>query len=100
MTPTKADIAQGIADDWGFMKGEALDLVEKLLEIIKSKLIAGEDVMISSFGKWTVKSKRARRGRNPQTGELIVLDARRVVTWSYSPVLKAAVNGGRKGLKK
>ena len=60
--------------------------------VMKSRLIAGEDVMISGFGKWTVYSKHARRGRNPQTGEQIVPDARRVVTWSYSPVLKAAVN--------
>ena len=56
--------------------------------------------MISGFGKWTVNSKHARRGRNPQTGEQIVPDARRVVTWSYSPVLKAAVNEVGKGLKK
>jgi integration host factor subunit alpha len=52
--------------------------------------------MISGFGKWTVKSKHARRGRNPKTGEQMILDARRVVTWSYSPVLKEAVNGKTK----
>jgi integration host factor subunit alpha len=92
MTLTKADIAKKIADDCGFMKGEATDIVEKLLEIIKEKLIAGEDVMISGFGKWTVKGKHARRGRNPQTGQELILDARRVVTWKYSPVLKKAVN--------
>ncbi|MCX5862703.1 MAG: integration host factor subunit alpha [Desulfomonile sp.] len=93
MTLTKADIAKKIADDCGFMKGEATEIVEKLLEIIKGKLIAGEDVMISGFGKWTVKAKHSRRGRNPQTGEELILDARRVVTWKYSPVLKKAVNG-------
>ncbi len=92
MTLTKADIAKKIADDCGFMKGEATDIVEKLLEIIKERLIAGEDVMISGFGKWTVKGKHARRGRNPQTGQELILDARRVVTWKYSPVLKKAVN--------
>jgi integration host factor subunit alpha len=96
MTLTKADIAQKIADDCGFMKGEASEIVEKLLDIMKKSLIAGEDVMVSGFGKWNVKSKHARRGRNPKTGEHIILDARRVVTWSYSPVLKAAVNGDRK----
>jgi integration host factor subunit alpha len=48
--------------------------------------------MISGFGKWHVKSKHARRGRNPQTGEAMILDARKVVTWTYSPVLKKAVN--------
>lgn len=93
MALTKADIAQKIADDCGFMKGEAAELLEKLLEIMKIRLIAGEDVMISGFGKWSVKDKRARRGRNPQTGESIVLDARRIVTWRYSPLLKNAVNG-------
>jgi integration host factor subunit alpha len=92
MTLTKAGLAQKIADDCGFMKGEAGEIVEKMLHIIKSRLIAGEDVMISGFGKWGVKSKRARRGRNPQTGTKLMLDARKVVTWKYSPVLKKAVN--------
>jgi integration host factor subunit alpha len=92
MTLTKADIAKKIADDCGFMKGEATEVFEKLLEIIKARLIAGEDVMISGFGKWAVRSKHARQGRNPKTGEQIVLDARRVVTWKYSPVLKNACN--------
>ncbi len=93
MALTKADIAKKIADDCRFMKGEATEVFEKMLEIIKASLIAGEDVMISGFGKWCVGSKHARRGRNPQTGEKMMLDARRVVTWKYSPVLKAAMNG-------
>jgi integration host factor subunit alpha len=95
MALTKADIAQKIADDCGFMKGEAAEIVEKLLDIIKTRLISGEDVLISGFGKWSVKSKERRRGRNPQTGEELVIDARKVITWHYSPVLKEAVNGGR-----
>ena len=74
------------------MKGEAMEVVEKLLEIVKKRLAAGEDVMISGFGKWNVKSKHARTGRNPKTGKPMVLDARRVITWKYSPVLKAALN--------
>ena len=93
MTLTKADIAQKVANDCGFIRGEAAEVVEKVLEIIKDRLIDGEDVLISGFGKWTVKSKYARRGRNPQTGEELILDARRVVTWKYSPVLRKAVNG-------
>ena len=97
MTLTKADLAQKIADDCGFMKGEASEIVEKLLDLIKSRLIVGEDVMISGFGKWSVKSKHARRGRNPQTGEQMTLDARRVIIWKYSPVLKRAVNGSLPG---
>jgi integration host factor subunit alpha len=96
MTLAKADIAQKIADDCGFMKGKAAEVFEKLLDIIKKRLTAGEDVMISGFGKWSVKSKHARRGRNPQTGEELTLNARRVVTWKKSPVLKAAVDGSGK----
>ena len=92
MTITKADLAKKVADDCGFMKGEAQEILEKLLGIIKDQMIRGEEVMISGFGKWTVKSKRARTGRNPQTGEKMILDAGRVVTWSYSPVLKKAAN--------
>ena len=61
--------------------------------MMKAKLTAREDVMISSFGKWGTKSRHARRARNPQTGRQTILDARRVVTWSYSLVLKKAVNG-------
>jgi integration host factor subunit alpha len=96
MTFTKAHIAKKVADDCGFMTGEAEAIFEKLLEIVKAKLVAGEDVMISGFGKWAVKSKHARKGRNPKTGEEMVLDARRVITWKKSPVLKAAVNGSGK----
>ncbi len=96
MTITKAHIAKKIADDCGFMKGEAMEVVEKLLEIMKKRLAAGEDVMISAFGKFSVKSKHARKGRNPQTGVPMVLDARRVVTWKYSPVLKKEVNASVK----
>jgi integration host factor subunit alpha len=93
MTFTKALIAKKIADDCGFMKGEAVEIFEKMLNIMKAKLVAGEDLMMSGFGKWAVKSKHARRGRNPKTGEPMALAARRVVTWTYSPVLKSAMNG-------
>lgn len=92
MTLTKDAIAKKIADDCGFMRGEATEIVEKILEIMKTRLITGEEVMISGFGKWTVKSKHARKGRNPQTGKEMILDARKVVSWSYSPVLKKVVN--------
>ena len=93
MTLTKADIALKVAERCGFMRNEASEIIEKLLEIMKSRLISGEDVMISGFGKWSVKSKSARRGRNPQTGEPILLGARKVVTWRYSPLLKESCNG-------
>jgi len=100
MTLTKANISQKIADDCGFMKGEAAEVLEKLLALMNKRLIVGEDVMISGFGKWHVRSKRPRRGRNPQSGQEMVLDARRVVTWKYSPVLKKVVNETDRGLKK
>ncbi|MGO9117199.1 MAG: integration host factor subunit alpha [Desulfomonilaceae bacterium] len=99
MTLTKAHIAQKIADDCGFMKGETTELVEKLLDIMKKKLIAGEEIMISGFGKWRIRSKHARRGRNLQTGQEIMIGPRRVVTWIYSPVLKKAVNGPSQEVK-
>ena len=92
MTLTKADIVQKIADGCGFSKGESTEIVEKILDIIKTSFIQGEDVMISGFGKWSVKEKKSRRGRNPQTGATLILDARNVITWKYSPVLKKSVN--------
>ncbi len=60
MTLTKVNIAQKVADDCGFLKGEAQEIVETLLGIVKDKLIQGDEVMISGFGKWTVKSKQAQ----------------------------------------
>ncbi len=95
MTVTKAHIAKKIADDCGFMKGEAIEILEKLLGIMKARLVAGEDVIISGFGKWSAKTKHARTGRNFKTGKSMVLDARRVVTWKYSPRLKSAMNGAK-----
>ena len=100
MTLKKIHIAQRIADDCGFLKGEASEVLDKFLDIMKKKLIAGEAIIVPGFGKWRVRSKRPRRGRNPQTREYIVIDARRVVTWKYSPVLKKAVNGIGADLKK
>jgi integration host factor subunit alpha len=93
MTFTKSLLAKKIADDCGFMKGEAEEIFEKMLEIMKAKLVAGEDLMMSGFGKWSVKSKHARKGRNPKTGEPMALDARRVVIWKYPPRFKNAING-------
>ncbi len=60
-------------DDCGFIKNETSEIIEKLVDIIKTSLIAGEDVMISGFGKWSAKSKHARQGRNPQTGNKVGL---------------------------
>jgi integration host factor subunit alpha len=89
-----------VADDCGFLKGEATEVFEKLLDIMKKRLAAGESVMISGFGKWNVISKHARKGRNPETGDQIVINARKILTRKYSPLLKAAVNGDVEGLKR
>ena len=92
MTLTKADIVNRLYKSEMFKKTDAVRYVETLLEIIKSRLESGEDVLISGFGKFCVKDKRARRGRNPHTGEDLMLEPRRVVTFKPSGVLRQKVN--------
>ena len=92
MTLTKARIVESINEQVGLPKKDAAEAVEILLEIIKRTLEGGEDVLISGFGKFCVKDKRARRGRNPATGEDMMLDQRRVVTFKCSSVLRKKVN--------
>jgi integration host factor subunit alpha len=70
-------------------------LVETLLDLIKSRLSSGEDVLVSGFGKFCVKAKRERRGRNPATGEDMMLDARRVVTFKCSGQLRDKINNNK-----
>ena len=78
-------------------KSRSSELVGALLEIMKTTLASGEDVLISGFGKFCVKDKTDRRGRNPSTGENIMLEARRIVTFKCSRPLKRKLNGkGRK----
>jgi len=93
MALTKVHIINAIADRNGFTKKQSTETVETILEIIKSSLAAGEDVLISGFGKFCVKGKRERRGRNPATGEDIVLAPRRVVTFKCSGKLRDKING-------
>ncbi len=92
MTLTKADIVNRLYKSEMFKKTDAVKYVETLLEIIKSRLESGEDVLISGFGKFCVKDKRARRGRNPHTGEDLMLGPRRVVTFKPSGVLRKKIN--------
>jgi len=73
MTTTKFDIVNAVAEANGFPQHKSADIVETLLDLIKTKLVAGEDVLISGFGKFCVKKKRERRGRNPATGEDMML---------------------------
>ena len=93
MTLTKDDLVKTLVKENGFQKKQSLEIVETLLEIIKSKLASGEDVLISGFGKFCVHKKRERRGRNPATGEDMMLEARRVVTFKCSGQLRDKING-------
>ena len=90
---TKAEIVEQIYEKVGFSKKESAELVEKVFDIIKETLKEGEKVKISGFGNFVVREKNARKGRNPQTGEEIRLDARRVLTFKPSRVLKNTLNG-------
>ena len=93
MTLTKADIVEAICKENGYSKTKSFELVETLLELIKGTLASGEDVMISRFGKFCVKEKKVRRGRNPATGDDLMLQARRVVTFRCSGNLRKKING-------
>lgn len=77
----------------GFTKNKSSQLVEALFETIKARLQGGEDVLIPGFGKFPVKEKNSRRGRNPQTGEDLTLGASRIVTFRCSGMLRGRVNG-------
>ena len=88
MALTKAEIIDSIQDQFGFPKNKSSEMFESFLEIIKQTLENGEDVMISGFGKFCVNEKRERRGRNPKTGESVMIAPRRVITFKCSPKLK------------
>ena len=92
MSLTKIDIIDSIYEKFGLPKKDCVRIVESLFGIMKDDLNKGNDVMISGFGKWTVKAKKKRKGRNPQTGESLMIDARKVVTFKPSQVLRGAVN--------
>lgn len=94
MTLTKVDIIKAVEEENGFTKKKATETVEMLIEMIKRTLASGEDVLISSFGKFCVKKKSRRRGRNPATGESLMLPARNVVTFKCSGQLRERVNRG------
>jgi integration host factor subunit alpha len=84
MTLTKAHIVESLAEQNGYPKKQSFDTVESLLEVIKRSLESGEDVLVSGSGKFCVKTKHERRGRNPATGEDMMLEPRRVVTFTCS----------------
>ena len=95
MALTKAGIVQTITLQTGLTKNQSSHAVETLMEIIKKTLASGEDVLISGFGKFCVKEKAERRGRNPATGEDLMLKPRRVVTFKCSGKLRDRCNDGK-----
>jgi len=93
MALKKADIVETVQSEIGLTRHQSTNIVESLLELIKSKLESGEDVLVSGFGKFCVNEKRERRGRNPATGEDLMLAPRKVVTFKCSGKLRDRVNG-------
>jgi len=93
MTLTKDHIVNSIRGQLDLPKTKSTELFESILEIIKTTLENGEDVLISGFGKFCVKEKNERKGRNPQTGEDIILDERKVIVFKCSGKLREKMNG-------
>jgi len=93
MTLTKADIIKSIGKQLGLPKDRSIDLFESVLEIIKQTLVNGEEVKISGFGKFYLIEKKARKGRNPHTGERIIIEPRRIVSFKYSARARDVLNG-------
>ena len=92
MTLTKVHIVEEVAEQIGYTKNQSFEMIETLLEIIKRTLESGEDVLVSRFGKFCVKTKHERRGRNPATGEEMMLEPRRVVTFKCSRPMRDKIN--------
>jgi integration host factor subunit alpha len=94
MTLTKKDIVERLQADLGLPKSKSIEITECLLEQIKASLESGEDVLVTGFGKFCVKEKDQRKGRNPATGEEAILPPRRVVNFKCSGKLQKRINGG------
>lgn len=92
MSLRKSDIVESVYAQLDIPKNECTRIVESLFEIVKEDLGNGNDVLISGFGKWVVRAKKERKGRNPQTGKDLTIDARRTVTFKPSAMLKNALN--------
>jgi len=96
---TKADIVESIFEKVGFSKKDVTEVVEFVFETIKDSLEKGDNVKVSGFGNFVIRQKRARRGRNPQTGEALTITERKVLTFKPSHILKDAVNAKTEGGK-
>jgi integration host factor subunit alpha len=97
MALTKADIVEKVYLQLGFPKDKSFQVIESLIENVKRSLASGDDVLVSGFGKFCVKEKQPRKGRNPATGESTILPARRVVTFKCSERLRSRLNGKKRG---
>lgn len=93
MTLTKTHIIESVSSQIGFTKKQSINTVETLLEIIKSTLESGEDVLASGFGKFCVKAKKERKGRNPATGDEMMLAPRKIVIFKCSGKMRNKING-------
>ena len=93
MTLTKVEIVNSLVNQIGFTQKHSLEILETLLEIIKKTFESGDDVMITNFGKFCVREKGERRGRNPSTGEDMMMRSRKVVTFRWSGKLRKKING-------
>jgi integration host factor subunit alpha len=93
MTLVKDDLIQALYDQAGFSKQKSRTTGETVFKLVKQALESGEDVLISGFGKFIVRNKAARRGRNPQTGQDLTLDPRTVITFKCSPRMRDRING-------
>ncbi len=99
MPVTKATLADSVFTNTDLQKNESIVILDSLLEIIKSTLESGEDLLISGFGKFIIKEKKTRKGRNPQTEKPLQLDARKVVLFRCSAVLREKINKKKKRRK-
>lgn len=94
MSLTKIDTIESAYEQLDLPKKDCIAIVDGLFEIMKDTLSKGDDIMISGFGKWAVKAKKKRKGRNPKTGKEMIIDARKVVTFKSSSVLRDMINSG------
>ena len=93
MALTKKDIVEQVYNELGFPRNKSVEIVESLLEIIKATLASGDDVLVSGFGKLCVRYKNERKGRNPATGDDMMLKPRRIVTFKCSGKLREKISG-------
>lgn len=89
---TKADLIENVYQKTGYPKKEAAQIVEDIFDLIKSTLEKGEKIKIAGFGNFLIQNKATRNGRNPQTGEVLEISARKVLTFKPSQILKNAIN--------